>query len=65
MGAEFVYVTCFGHWNVLGDMMHAGVLHILVDLAWPLVILQSAMRWGLVWVTTSSRKRKNGERILT
>lgn len=43
MEAEFVYMTCFGPWNILEDMMQAGSLHILVDLAWPLVILQSAM----------------------
>lgn len=41
--AEFVHVTCFGHWNILEDMMQAEALHVLVDLAWHFVILPSVM----------------------
>lgn len=55
MDAEFVHVTSFGHWNILQDIMQAGALQVLADLAWCFVILPSAMGrgGGLTWVGAS------------
>lgn len=41
--AEFVLMTCFGCWNTLEDLVQVEAFYVLVDLAWPLVLLPSAM----------------------
>lgn len=41
--AKFIHVSCFGSWNVLEDMMQVEALLVFVELAWPLVLLPSAI----------------------
>ena len=61
MDAEFVHMTCFGHWNILEEMMQAGALHVLIVLPRILVILLSAMRGAVNLGNSWFQNEKRGK----